>query len=138
MLANWLDNPIFVKHVRSRLRRQPTMAAVSLMYVTCLCILFAGFQLGFLYSGGYFATIFLVQCIVLVGVGAARISESVVKSRTSGILAFHRLSPLTPTELTLGFFFGPPVREYLLAVCTCRSPCSAWPLKSRAFLGSSR
>ena len=68
MLANWLDNPIFVKHVRSRLRRQPTMAAVSLMYVTCLCILFAGFQLGFLYSGGYFATIFLVQCIVLVGV----------------------------------------------------------------------
>ena len=39
-------------------------------------------------------------------------------ARASGILDFHRVSPLTPTELTLGFFFGAPIREYLLFAAT--------------------
>ena len=36
----------------------------------------------------------------------------------SGILDFHRVSPMTPTELTLGFFFGAPIREYPLFAAT--------------------
>src|SRR5262249_42097132 len=39
-------------------------------------------------------------------------------ARSSGILDFHRVSPLSPTELTLGFFFGAPIREYILLATT--------------------
>ena len=39
-------------------------------------------------------------------------------AKVSGILDFHRVSPLTPAELTLGFFFGAPIREYVLFACT--------------------
>ena len=40
------------------------------------------------------------------------------RREASGILDFHRVSPLTPAELTLGFFFGAPIREYVLFACT--------------------
>ena len=50
--------------------------------------------------------------------GASQVSAAVGGCEASGILDFHRVSPLTPTELTLGFFFGAPIREYVLFACT--------------------
>jgi hypothetical protein len=53
-----------------------------------------------------------------VALGGAQVATAVGASRASGILDFHRVSPLSATELTLGFFFGAPIREYVLLATT--------------------
>ena len=45
-IRDWFDNPILVKHVRSRLRKQPLLTAIVVVQVLCLCIAWAGYQLG--------------------------------------------------------------------------------------------
>jgi hypothetical protein len=117
-LYDWLDNPILVKHMRSRLRPQPLAAAMVVVFVLCICIAWAGFQLQSLASGGTFGLLLGLQSVILVVMGATQVGSAVGAARASGILDFHRVSPLTPTELTLGFFFGAPIREYILFACT--------------------
>jgi hypothetical protein len=117
-LVAWLDNPIFVKHLRSRLRTQPLAAAVVVVFVLCLCICWGAYQLDTFTTGRGFETLVVLQGIILIVMGSAQISSSVGGSKASGIIDFHRVSPLTATELTLGFFFGAPIREYILFACT--------------------
>ena len=92
----------------------------------CLCIVWAGYQLNSFMSGGTFGLLFApgVSWSIM---GAAQVGLAVSGARASGILDFHRVSPMTPTELTLGFFFGAPIREYVLFAAPCRSRRSAWP-----------
>jgi hypothetical protein len=117
-MASWLDNPIFVKHLRSRLRRQPFLSALVITVVLCLCITWGGFQLDAFKTGGALGALYALQAIILCILGSTQVGTSISSARASGILDFHRVSPLSPTELVLGFFFGAPVREYLLLACT--------------------
>ena len=39
-----LDNPLLIKHVRSRLRRPQVLPWVVVLVVLCLCICWAGFE----------------------------------------------------------------------------------------------
>ena len=117
-LLAWLDNPIFIKHVRSRLRKQPLAASAVVVTVLCMCVAWAGYQLDWFVTGRAFEWLVVLQGVILIVMGASQVSAAVGGSRASGILDFHRVSPLTPTELTLGFFFGAPVREYILFACT--------------------
>jgi hypothetical protein len=116
--AEWLDNPILVKHVRSRLRTQPLTSSIVITLVLCLLIAWAGFQLNLYISGGTFGMFLALQAVILGVMGASQVGSSVGAARASGILDFHRVSPLSPAELVLGFFFGAPVREYILFACT--------------------
>ena len=86
--------------------------------VLCLCIVWAGYQDASFGLGGAFSLLLGLQAIILVVMGASQVGTSVGGARASGILDFHRVSPLSPTALTLGFFFGAPVREYVLFACT--------------------
>jgi len=117
-IRDWLENPIFVKHVRSRLRKQPLVTAIVVVQALCLCIVWAGYQLDSFQSGGTFRTLFLLQIVILLVLGASQAGAAVGGSRASGILDFHRVSPLSPSELVLGFFFGAPIREYVLVATT--------------------
>ena len=117
-LADWLDNPILIKHLRSRLRRQPLFSAIVVTLVLCVCIAWAGYELDSFTTGGAFGAFFALQAVILAIMGSTQIGTSVSTARASGILDFHRVSPLSSTELVLGFFFGAPVREYLLFACT--------------------
>jgi hypothetical protein len=74
----------------------------------------AGYQLNIFITGGAFEFLALLQGIILVVMGGSQVSAAVNGARASGILDFHRVSPLSPAELTLGFFFGAPIREYIL------------------------
>ena len=65
-------------------------------------------------TGRAFRMAVMLQAIILIIMGAAQVGSAVGGARLSGILDFHRVSPLTPAELTLGFFFGAPIREYVL------------------------
>ena len=122
----WLDNPIFIKHVRSRLRRQPLAASAVVVMVLCLCIAWAGYQLDAFATGRAFEWLLVLQGVILIVMGASQMSAAVGGSRASGILDFHRVSPLTPTELTLGFFFGAPIRSTFSSPPHCRSQHYSW------------
>ncbi len=118
VLRDWIDNPIFIKHVRSRLRRQPLAAGVVVVLVLSMCIVWAGYENDAFVNGRAFEWLVMLQGVILVIMGASQVGSAVGGARLSGILDFHRVSPLTPAELTLGFFFGAPIREYLLFACT--------------------
>ncbi len=117
-LREWLENPILVKHVRSRLRPQAFLSAVVVVVVLCLCIAWAGYQLNMFASGGAAGWLLFLQAVILIIMGSSQVNASVNGARASGILDFHRVSPMTPTELTFGFFLGAPIREYLLFAAT--------------------
>jgi hypothetical protein len=114
----WIENPILVKHIRTRLRRQSILTSLSVVVLLCLCIAYAGYALDIFKNGFAAGMILAIQFVLLVIMGSSQVGASVSGARNSGILDFHRVSPMTPTELTLGFFFGAPIREYSLFAAT--------------------
>lgn len=114
----WLDNPIIVKHARSKLRMQPLVAAIFIVLILCVCLLWAATVMDWFFDNRAFRILFAMQVVILAIAGAVNISQSIGGARASGILDFHRVSPLSPTALVLGFFFGGPIREYLLFAIT--------------------
>lgn len=117
-LALWLDNPILVKHARSRLRRMQAIPSVAVVMVIALTILVFGYQWNRLSGGEAFGGLLTLQLVILGFMGASQVSSSVGKARESGILDFHRASPMPPFAEALGFFFGAPIREYLMFAAT--------------------
>ncbi len=117
-LARWLDNPIFVKHCRSRLRRGQFLPSLAVVMTLGLCAVVIGYQYDGLRGGGTFGALMALQATVLGFMGASQVGSAVNRARESGVFEFHRVSPLPPLDLALGFFFGAPVREYLLFAST--------------------
>jgi hypothetical protein len=117
-LRDWLDNPILVKHIRSRLRKQSVFSSLVVVVMLNLCLAYAGYELAWYASGTAAAWLLAMQVVILSIIGSGQVNSSVGGARVSGILDFHRVSPLTPTELTLGFFLGAPIREYVLFAAT--------------------
>jgi hypothetical protein len=117
-LRDWLGNPILVKHVRSRLRLQPLLTSLAVLILLNLCLAYAGYELNWYRTGTVAGCIVAMQVVLLAVMGASQVNASVNGARASGILDFHRVSPLTSTELTVGFFLGAPIREYALFAAT--------------------
>ncbi|WP_165247897.1 hypothetical protein [Paludisphaera soli] len=118
MIREWLDNPILIKHVRSRLRPQAFATSAAITIMIGLCILYGAFQVRGFASGDGFTALLVLQFIILAVMGSTQVGASVGSARASGILDFHRVSPQSPLELTFGFLFGAPVREYALTALT--------------------
>lgn len=108
------DNPIIVKHRRSRLRTSQIVP--GLVAVLCICGVstFIGQAAGGLASGGIFVALAVIAGLVLVVGGSNQVAMAVGTAKESGILDFHRVSPLPASTVALGFFLGAPIREYLL------------------------
>jgi hypothetical protein len=117
-IVDWLDNPLLVKHLRSRLRLSPLFTSIVVVQVLCLCIAWYGYVAVSFADGGAFGLLLTLQAVILVVMGATQVGSAVGGARSSGILDFHRVSPVSPTALTLGFFFGAPIREYVLFATT--------------------
>ena len=117
-IREWIDNPILVKHIRSRLRPQSVLSMLIVVVLINLCLAYGGYELEWYMSGTVAGWIVAMQVVLLAVLGSAQVGASVNGARASGILDFHRVSPLTATELTLGFFFGAPIREYALFAAT--------------------
>ena len=88
------------------------------MLVLCLCIMYGGYVFNGFGNGGAFGFLLMLQAILLSIIGATQVATAVGGARESGIIDFHRVSPLSPLAVTLGFFFGAPVREYALFLLT--------------------
>jgi hypothetical protein len=110
----WLDNPILVKHCRSRLRQMHLLPSVAIVMVLALSIVLLGYYYNGLRGGETFGGLMSLQAVM----GAWQVALSVGKARDSGILDFHRVTPMSPFSMALGFFFGAPIREYLMFAAT--------------------
>lgn len=107
------DNPIIVKHLRSRLR--PSQLLPWVVVVLSLGMLFGwiGYYTDTLGSTTFWWLSAIGFLFLVVG-GSNQVTSAVGSAKESGILDFHRVSPLPASTVTLGFFLGAPIREYLL------------------------
>jgi hypothetical protein len=113
------DNPLVVKHLRSRLRPWPTATWVSVVLVACVGIVWSHqFAFG-MFGSGWELQMLLWAQIFLIGIQAGyQISAAVGGARESGIFDYHRISPLPPSWIALGFLLGAPAREWLMFAVT--------------------
>ena len=86
--------------------------------VVALCIVLLGYQYNGLNGGQTFGGLMMLQLVILGFMGGTQVASSVSKARESGILDFHRASPMPPFSMALGFFFGAPIREYAMFAAT--------------------
>lgn len=132
------DNPILVKHIRARLRRQHLIPWVAVVFILSTCIAYAGYsswqqmreQILKNHDPSYYfgisnvplyqalTALLILQAVILFLVGVTQVAGSVAQARENGILDFHRISPLRPVTMALGFLLGGSIREYLLYACT--------------------
>jgi hypothetical protein len=110
-----LDNPILTKHVRSRLRPMQALPWAVIVFVLSACVAWAGAYMSWIGESGAVTILLGLQVITLVFGGSNQINASLGQARESGILDFHRVSPVPPAVVALGFFLGAPIREYILA-----------------------
>ena len=134
-LAGWIipANPIFRRYCRSRLR--PAGLLVTLL----IAILLAGFIVAMATSigvrsdlsprdaaRGAIIPLLALQSFILFVLGTAQASGGMVSERDEGVIDYQRLIPMRPLEKVLGYLFGLPVREYVVAGATL--PFTAWCL----------
>ncbi len=113
------DNPLIIKHLRSRLRPWPTATWVVVTVLGCMGVVW-GYQVAFgSFGSGWEMQLILWMQIFLIAVqGGYQISAAVGGARESGIFEYHRISPLPPSWIALGFLLGAPAREWVMFAVT--------------------
>ena len=110
-----LDNPILIKHLRSRLRPLQTLPWLAVVMVLAACTVYAGNSISWFGNPAAVKILLGLQIFILAFGGSNNINTSLGGARESGILDFHRVSPLPPSVVALGFLLGAPIREYVMA-----------------------
>lgn len=118
-----LDNPLIIRHMRSRLRLGPTLSQA--IAVATVCIFFAWLTHYIHGIDGASSVLIMIgiQVLLLTIGGAVGINTSLGGARATGILDFHRVAPFPPAGIALGFFLGAPIREYAVALITVPFAC---------------
>lgn len=127
------SNPILRRYCRSRLR------ARDLALGCCITFLISAFIVGIASSFGVrteadpvsaarsaIIPLLVLQGFILFVMGTAQVSGGMITERDEGGVDYQRLVPMAPLAKVLGYLFGLPVREYVLAAVTL--PFTAWVL----------
>lgn len=120
---SWLrDNPILVAQWRLVLRTGHLVPACVVFTLIYLIILVgstveqedAPSSLPMDFRHWHVFWILLVQGVAWVVGSFSKISREVQEDIRDGMMDFHRISPLSPGRILLGYMVGAPVREWLL------------------------
>lgn len=127
------ENPVLRRYVRSRLRSRDL--AVGL----CITLVLSAFIVGISYSLGIrtesdpmsaaraaIIPLFVLQAFILFVMGTAQVSGGMITERDEGSVDYQRLVPMAPLTKVVGYLFGLPLREYLLAASSL--PFTAWAM----------
>jgi hypothetical protein len=127
------ENPVLRRYVRSRLRSRDL--AVGL----CITLVLSAFIVGISYSLGIrsesdpvsaarsaIIPLLVLQAFILFVMGTAQVSGGMITERDEGSVDYQRLVPMAPLTKVLGYLFGLPLREYLLAASIL--PFTAWAM----------
>ncbi|HEY3415945.1 MAG TPA: hypothetical protein VGM23_03580 [Armatimonadota bacterium] len=137
-------NPIFMKHVRARLRGQTLLPMVAIVLLLAgvgvwMCLRVGDPQSQNLsFEEAWLIAVLLLVCLqgfFLFIIGGVMLASSISQARESGMIDFHRASPLTPTELGIGFLFGGPVLEWVLYAATLPAWVVLMFMQSEKILG---
>jgi hypothetical protein len=121
------DNPIFLTQKRL-VHRSGVLAAIliaALVGVSLLSGLIAYIaspqnlhSFGTIQDAGetFYAWTIGVEILVLVIGSASRISNVLANERKAGLWDSNRLTPLKPSQLIVGYWFGAPLREFYMGV----------------------
>jgi hypothetical protein len=112
------DNPLIIKHRRSRLRLGQLLPLMIIVVLLAASVVWGMGTLGLASSKGLFQNLLGLQVVILLLLGSSQVATAVTQARECGILDFHRASPQPPLALACGFLFGGPIREYVLFACT--------------------
>ncbi len=117
-LFDLANNPLFVKYVRARLRRNALMPGIIVVAFLSLCILFIN---SYLHRNGDDTEpvvgshmFYWFQGILLVLLGGSQVAAAIAQMKESGIIDFHRITPIPPKVQTIGIMLGAPIRELIL------------------------
>ena len=106
-------NPIVLSGMRLS-RRGHLVAAVIVSCIAALLMLMnvddlvdASDERRLMMGASILSTSLVLQALVLVIGGAVSVARSVQHERESGLLEANRLTPMTPTDLLLGYWLGP-------------------------------
>ncbi len=122
---NLFENPIFITH-RRLVHRGGMLAAVLIAALIGFCLLIGLLEdlhvgiarFGYPEQAGrtfYGWTIALEILVAVVG-GFSRISRTMADDGKAGLWESNRLTPLKPSQLLAGYWFGPPLREFYMAL----------------------
>jgi len=112
------ENPLLLKHVRSRLRGQQLVPFIVVIVLVCGCIMWGVSVTNTFKDGVAFIMILFLQGALLLLVGTSEVGSAVAGAKHSGMLDFHRISPQSPVATALGFILGAPIREWVLVAVT--------------------
>ncbi len=119
------QNPIFIRYCVARLR--PTARVISIL----ITLLLGGFLFAVIRASGMddetgvvaqvnerwaMGALLILQCFILFVVGTAQAAGGIIAEADEGQLDYQRLVPMKPLGKVLGYLFGLPVREYLMAL----------------------
>lgn len=110
------DNPILIKHIRARTRKSQLTPILLIVFLLACCNIWAGYEGKGLENGVVFCIVFVLMAIVTQFGGTSQVASSMGQTNDSGILDFHRISPLPASVATVGFILGAPIREWLVVV----------------------
>ena len=109
------NNPLFVKHVRSRLRRSSVLPGMIVIGFLSICILILDAQMKKENAGQTGPILFFIlQSLILMLIGGSQVASAVAHVKDSGIIDFHRVTPVPASVQTIGFLLGAPIRELVL------------------------
>ena len=63
----------------------------------------------------FYGWIIGVEILVLIVGGFSRISKTLADERKAGLLDSNRLTPLKPSQIVIGYWFGAPLREFYMS-----------------------
>lgn len=122
---NLSDNPIFLTQKRLVHRAGVLAAALiaALIGLSLLSGLIAylsapesfGFRSPQEAGKIFYAWIIGVEILVLIIGGFSRTSKVLADERKAGLLDSNRLTPLQPSQLVIGYWFGAPLREFYMS-----------------------
>jgi len=112
------QNPLLVKHLRSRLRNQQLVPFLVVIVLVCGCIMWGVSVTNTFKDGVAFILLAFLQGALLLLVGTSEVASAVAGAKHSGTLDFHRISPQSPVATAVGFILGAPIREWVLVAAT--------------------
>lgn len=115
--AFW-KNPVFVRFLRSRLRREEMLPSIAVVVLISGCLV--AWSVGCEVDGKAVPIygLVMVEALVLLVVGSFAVATAVAQSRESGVLELLRTSRESPLITALGFVLAAAAREGVLFACT--------------------
>lgn len=111
----WLENPVLVKCLRSGLRPARVITPIGLTIMGAVVVMWGNHMIN---PNAWWTSLFLLmlaQAIILVLRAPTAVATVTAAAANSGMMDFHRIAPLAPARVAVGFLIGGAALEYALA-----------------------